>query len=74
MDIESQIQDRIGEKEENSELENTGAVGSARPKRRTKRIEKGKSYIAYVRWTDLSITLKESLVSNGSHRFLNGKC
>ena len=55
MDIESQIQDRIGEKEENSGLENTGAVGSARPKRRTKRIEKGKPPIAYVRWTDCQL-------------------
>ena len=55
MDIESQIQDRIGEKEEISGLENTGAVGSARPKRRTKRTEKGKSYIAYVRWTDCQL-------------------
>ena len=59
----SQIQDGIGEEDENSELENIGAVGGARPKRRTKRTEKGKSYIA-----------KESLVSNGSNCFLNGKC
>ena len=52
MDIESQIQDGIGEDNENSELENIGTVGGARPKRRIKRTEKGKSYIAYIRWTD----------------------
>ena len=52
MDIESQIQDGIGEDDENSELENIGAVGGARPKRRIKRTEKGNSYIAYIRWTD----------------------
>ena len=32
MDIGSQIQDGLGEGDENSELENTGAVGGARPK------------------------------------------
>ena len=52
MDIGSQIQDRIGEEDENSELENTGAVGGARPKKRTTRTKKGKSYMAYIRWTD----------------------
>ena len=30
MDIESQIQDGIGEDDENSELENIGAVGGPR--------------------------------------------
>ena len=52
MDIGSQIQDGIGEEDENSELENIGAVGGARPKIRIKRTEKGRSYIVYIRWTD----------------------
>ena len=46
MDIGSQIQDGIGEEDENSELENIGAVDGATPKRRTKCTEKGKSYNA----------------------------
>lgn len=43
MDIGSLIQDWIVKKEDNSEQENTGAVGGARPKGQTKRTEKGKS-------------------------------
>ena len=54
MDIGSQI----GEEDENSELENIGAVGGARPKGGIKRTEKGKSYIAYIRWTDCHIHFK----------------
>ena len=56
MDIGSQILDRRKGREFRT-IENTGAVaiGGARPKRRTKRTEKGKSYIAYVRWTDCQL-------------------
>ena len=52
MDKESQIQaDQAVEDDELGSV-NSGAVGVSRPKRSTKRTEKGKSYIAHIRWTD----------------------
>ena len=48
MDTGSQFQEQI-EDDEEFNLANLGAVGGARPKRRT---EKGKAYIAHIRWMD----------------------